>query len=297
MDALGLLPNALFTGHLNAKAATSRGLSPELWYKAAQSMLPSDGYPGIFVFDDFTRAGGYAGGVSGGVALPSVAGPAMNGYAVYTDTATTASSISQVDNVTGGVQRLTANTTDNHLAIMNTGCLGEISRTAGEKCITIFEARYALPTQVTTGSTFVGLSTQNMVADGGLIVDTGLPIAAGGVIGFHTPDADPDGVDFIYQAASQTMQVRISDLHTAVAGTMVKLGFIYNPLAPIDKRITVYLNGVKKTTYVTDTLMSAATFPNSTHMGVCLAAKSDGGSVARSLDVDWVAYFQGSVIA
>lgn len=298
MYSTGMLPNALFTGHLNARASNSgnRGLSAELWYKASANMLSPDGYPGTFFFDDFTGGAGYAPGIGGGTTLPSVAGPSMGNYSVYVDTATAASSITQVDNVTGGVCRLSTAVTADHLAIMNTGALGEISRTAGERAVTIFEARIALPTQVTTGAAFCGLATQNAVADGGLIAGAGGLIAAGSGIGFATPGADSDGIDFVYQAGGQALQTRIADLQVATAGTFYKFGFIYNPSAPIDKRITVYKDGVKQTTYVTDTLMSAATFPNSTHMGLHAAVMGLTG-VARSLDLDWWAFYQGPIVS
>jgi hypothetical protein len=297
MNGLGLLPNALFTGHLNANS-TGRGLSAELWQRAHATVLSPDGQSGTFHFDDFSPAGGYAPGISGGTTLPSVAGPAMGaGYAVYVDTGTSTGSFLPVDDVTGGVLRVLTGVTDNHLSIMNTGAFGEISRTAAEKAITIFEARIALPTQVTSGSSFVGLANQVSVADGGLIVDTGELIATGAGIGFRTLDADPDGLDFVYKAASQTTVVSINNLNSAMtAGTFVKVGFIYDPSAPVAKRISVFYNGTKQSTYVTDTHMAAATFPNSVHLGMHAAVKGDAGT-ARALDIDWWACWQGPVVA
>jgi hypothetical protein len=148
---------------------------------------------------------------------------------------------------------------------------------------------------VTTGSVAVGLGATAIAADGGLIVDTGEIITTGGdFLGFRTLDADPDGFDFGYKVGATAGLTVTKDVAKVVtADTFVKLGFLYEANSTdATKRISYYVDGVKGGTYVTDTAMAAATFPNSVMMGVMIAAKSDGGSVARMVDVDWVKYCQ-----
>jgi hypothetical protein len=285
-----ILPNALYTGHLNANANTSRGLSPQLWQRASKCMLPPNGDPGFYFADDFLNQSGIGLVAGAAVALPTVTGITMGGYSAYVDIG---GSALRVADYTGGALRLTVDATDDDLAIIGTGDLLEISRTAGERAVTIFECRVKYPT-VTDGSTFIGLATTEVIADGGLIAGTGELInATGGGIGFRTLEADPDELDFVYKNAAQTT-VEVKDGAQALTlDTWYKLGFVYDPAAENAKKIAYYINGVKQTTYVTDTNMAAATFPDSDHLA--LVAALAGSAVAKSFDIDWWAVYQGSV--
>jgi hypothetical protein len=288
-----ILPNALYTGHLNANANTSRGLSPQLWQRASKCMLPPNGDPGFFVYDDFTKFAGVS--TSGGaVTLPTASTTGiggMDGYSVYLDDG---ASILPATGVAGGVATLATSATDEDLAVMRTGHLCEISRTADERAVTIFECRINLPTQVTSGSTFIGLCGNEIQADGGLVSGSGEVIATAEAIGFRTLDADPDGIDFIVKVDATTTVV-INTLIDATALAYNKLGFVYDPAEVNAKKIAVYLNGVKQTTYVTDTVMAtAASFPNSTFLSFAAAVKANG-AVDRQMNVDWWALYQGSV--
>lgn len=283
MDRISL--DRVLTNHFGQ---SGNGLSPRLWSRIPARGTGPDGSSGIFVGDDFTKFAGVLTTSGSAVTLPSATAGGVSGYRCYLDIG---SALTTAADVQGGVAVLGTDTTDNDLAVLCTGDLCEISRTAGEEKLTIFECRIALPTQVTTGSTAIGLGSTEIQADGGLVVDTGEVLATADFIGFRTLDGDPDGIDFVYQENGSAVQVLIDALQVAVAGTYYKLGFVYDPKAPASKRIAVYLDGAEQSTYVTDTLMAASTFPNSAFLALVAAVKADGGSVARSMNIDWWAAY------
>jgi hypothetical protein len=284
MDRISL--DRVLTNHFGQSGS---GLSPRLWSRIPKRGTGPDGTSGVFVGDDFTKFAGVLATSGAAVTLPSATAGGVSGYRCYLDIG---SSLTTAADVAGGVLVMAADTTDNDLAVIATGDLCEISRTAGEEKLTIFECRVALPTQVTTGSTAIGLGSTEIQADGGLVVDTGEVLATADFIGFRTLDADPDGIDFVYQENGSAVQVTIDALQVATAGTYYKLGFVYDPTAPASQRIAVYLDGEVQSTYVTDTNMAASTFPNSAFLALVAAIKSDGGSAARTMNVDWWAAYQ-----
>lgn len=285
-----LFPTQLFTTHVGQQGSK---LSPRLWSRLmTQGVAPDGAAPGSFIMDDFLLFQGFTNAISGTVSLPSTTVPSVDGYAIYADSATTASGVSRVS-TTGGVARLTPGITDNHLVVLRSGPLGKISDTAADAKLTIFEARVALPSQVTTGSSFVGLATSTVCADGGLVIDSGELIAAtGGGIGFRTLDADPDGIDVIYKAAGETTAVVKNEAQVATAGTFYNVGFVYDPMAPSSKRIRFFVDNEELTETVTGTNIATAAFPDGVMLEFVIAAKSDAGAVSRSVDIDCWAFYQ-----
>lgn len=284
-----LFPTQLFTTHVGQQGSK---LSPRLWSRLmTQGVAPDGAAPGSFIMDDFLLFQGFTNAISGTTALPSTTVPGVDGYAIYADAATTASGVSR-QSVAGGVARLAPGATDNHLVVLRSGPLGTISDTASAAKLTIFEARVALPTQVTAGSMFVGLATSTVCADGGLVVDTGELIAAtGGGVGFRTLDADPDGIDVIYKKANQTTAVVKDVAQVATAGTFYNLGFVYDPMAPSSKRIRFFVDNEELTSTVTGTNIAAATFPDGDMLEFVIAAKTDA-TTARPVDIDCWAFYQ-----
>lgn len=283
-----MFPTQLMATHIGQQGSK---LSPRLWSRPMELMVSPDGRaPGEFVFEDFLRFQGFTNAISGTTALPSATIPSVDGYALYADSATTASGVSR-QSVKGGVARLAPGATDNHLVVLRSGALGKISDTAADAKLTVFEARIALPTQVAAGSMFVGLAQSTVCADGGLVVDTGELLATAGGIGFRTLDADPDGIDVVYQKASQAVQVVKNEAYAATAGTFVNLGFIYDPGAPSSKRIRFFIDNVELSETVTGTNIAAATFPDDVMLDFVIAAKTDA-TTARPVDIDCWAYYQ-----
>lgn len=278
-------PTPLFTKHFGVN---SRGLSPRLWSKISAHGAAPDGSSGFFVSDDFLQFGGVF--TVDDSALTTVPADEIqstyNGHIGYFDIG--ASALRSATDA-GGVVNMITGATDNNLAILGSNILGEISRTAGEEKLTIFEARVRF-SQVTSGAAFVGLGVNAMLADGGLVVDTGAPID-GGCIGFSVLDADPDALTFVYDASGQSLQTVATLDSTIDASTWYKVGFVFNPRAPQSERITIYVDGVEQSSFVTDTNMAAATFPNSVMMGMVAAVKADSTNT-KTLSLDWLAYYQ-----
>lgn len=283
-----LIPSQVYTNHYGE---SGRGLSPRLWSRIGSHGAAPDGSQGFFISDDFLKFQGFTNAISGTTALPSTTVPSPDGYKIYVDSTTSASGVSRLATEPGGVARFAPGGTDNHLAIMGAGILGELSVTAGEEKLTIFEARVRLHTQVSSGSTFIGLGTDSLVADGGLIADAGGLLATGAGIGFRTKEDDPDGFDVVYQAASQTEQVVSDAAKVIAADTWVKLGLCYDPAAQPSKKISFFVDNAELTSYVTSTNMSAATFPNSVLLGPVIAAMTQA-TTTRGLDCDWFACYQ-----
>jgi hypothetical protein len=285
-----VIPNPLFTNHFGE---SGRGLSPRLWSKIASHGSAPDGSQGFFVSNDFLNYQGFTNAISGTTALPSTTVPSPDGFQIYVDSATTASGVARLGTEPGGVARFAPGATDNHLAILSAGIFGELSVTAGEEKLTIFEARVRLHTQVTSGSTFIGLGTTSLVADGGLIADAGGLLATGAGIGFRTKEDDPDGIDIVYQAASQT-EVVVSDAAKVIAAdTWVKLGLCYDPAAQASEKVSFFIDNVKQASFVTATSMGLATFPNSVLLAPVFAAMTQA-TTTRGLDLDWFGCYQSA---
>ena len=269
------------------------GPSLAIWRAMANRQRSSDGIGGVFHYDRFERFQGLTNAISGTTAFPSTTVPSMDGYKAYIDSATSASGITKRTDVEGAIVRFAPGATDNHLAILTTGELGTISQTAPANQPVAMEARFSFPTQVATGSRFVGLSTSGACVDGGLIADAGGLKADQAGIGFRTKEDDADGLDIIFQAASQTPVV-VSDVEKVMtAGTFIKAGLLYDPEAPPAKKIKFFIDGEETDVYVTKTQLEAATFPVDVLLGL-FAASMTQATTSTLLDLDWWAFWKGA---
>lgn len=286
----GLFPSALLTIHKGQSGG--RGLSPRLWARVGryQSLSPDGFSNGFYVGDDFLRFADWSPASAGTTTLPSTTVPGVNGYAVYTDTTTTAASIVRLNNASGGVVRLGTSATDNHQAVLCTeGVYGAISDAAGSDKLTVFEARVRFG-QIAEHGAFIGLTEEGLNANDTLVDDTGA-LPSKDLIGFHVDTAGPTALDFVYRKAGQTAQVVIAGVQTIAADTWYKLGFVYDPSAPDSKKIAVYVDNVEQSTYVTATDIAAATFPDGEELGF-LATVKTGEAGSKTLDLDWHNFFQ-----
>ncbi|MEE9597968.1 MAG: hypothetical protein V3V96_14440 [Acidiferrobacterales bacterium] len=147
-----------------------------------------------------------------------------------------------------------------------------------------FEAR--MKTSTLVGSVYIGFSEEGLGTTEGILSNTGT-LSDKNHIGFLVPEADPDGLDFVYNkesgAAPTTM---IADIHTMVADEYVKVGFIYNYKNAAAKQIKVYKNGVRNATFVTKALIDNTTnFPGGEEMGLAMAFKNV--TDIKNFTVDW----------
>jgi len=271
-------------------ADTTRGLSPRLWSDIKVANPSTDGNnAGSFYGDDFELMQGT--GIVAGAALtyPTVTGLSLSGYRCY---ASIGASLTRVTGEPGGIIKFEAGDTADDSMIISTGELVALSDSGGSNNKkTVFETRIKLTT-IVQGSVFVGLGSQVMVADGGLIASGGAPIATAAAIGFNVDEGDVDGIDFIYQAANTADVRHINPVKVAVADTWYKLGFVFDPAAPDSKKIKVYVDNVEQTTYVTDALMAVAAFPEDEYMGFVAAAMSGDTPADNNLEIDWWALYQ-----
>lgn len=281
-----LLANALYTIHRGQ--GDGRGLSPDLWALARGQMLSPDGADNAYTDgDDFLRFGTIApanGGTTGGFS---------QGYAYYVDTTTAACSVQQIATEVGGVIRFATSAQDNYDANIQAGgtagVFGKVDST--DYKMLIFETRVRFTQVGNTYNWFVGLSEEGCAVTDGVFTDAGA-MADKDRLGFWVLEADGDALVFGYKKAGQTIQ---SLFTTAIsAATWYKLGFILNPKAPPSKRIAAYINNVEQGTYITDTLIAAATFPNGEEMSFLAGLKNQTTS-AQSVDMDWWAAFQNGV--
>jgi hypothetical protein len=265
---------------------------------AAQAMSPDGGSNGVFVMEDFLNFSGFSPAISGTTALPSTTVPGPNGYGLYLDTATSACSIANLATESSGVVRLATGATDNHEAWLagqgNSGNLGMISDTPADARLMIFEARVRFG-QVSDngGAIFIGLAEAGTAANSAKVDDTGV-MADRDFIGFNTIQADGDLLSINYRRSGQAQQA-VGSGTAIVAATWYKLGFIYDPRAPIAERIKFYINNVeladKVTGASTGTGIAATTFPDGERLGF-LAGIKNGSAAATNMDIDWWAFYQ-----
>lgn len=201
----------------------------------------------------------------------------------------TGSTVSQLATYPGGVMSILTDTTDNDEIWVQgggaTGVLGAISDTAGSanRVLTAYEARFRL-SQVTSGNMYLGLAEEGAAA-ADFITDAGAMITTKDLLGFYILEGALTTLKFTFQKASQTA-VTVT-LSTAIAAdTWYKVGFIYDPDAPVTERIKIYLDGVLATTTITATQMAAATFPTDEEMH-CIAGVKNSTTAAKGLLVDW----------
>lgn len=167
-----------------------------------------------------------------------------------------------------------------------------LETTAANAGKVMFECRVRKSTIVDNGlAFFAGLGTGD-VATNYLADSTGDLIAAKGFIGFQNLHDDGDHVDTLYQEISQTKAQVLANAATMVANTFMKLGFIYDPGFPDDKKIKFFVDGVDTGTYVTKTQMDAATFPQATSGLIPMFLTQIETATAFEAGVDWICAVQ-----
>lgn len=246
------------------KSDTTVGPSPIIW-ATVDNQLHNVG-DWIHMYEDFV---GFRGTVSSNVGQYT---GKSGGWISYEDTSTSLA----VQATKHGELKYTGTTTDNVEAWLQYGDTTEasfiISDTAADKHNLYFETR--IKVDAVTDSTkgwFCGLMQETRaVAD--TITDAGA-LADVDFIGFHQPEADGDGIDFVYQKNGGAVQTIVSDI-TLTAATYIKLGFVVDWHKHVAaERITIYADGAAQTSFVTDTNIAAATFPDGEEMSPIFGVK------------------------
>lgn len=272
------LTSAFLTPHLGQ--SRGRLASHRIWSRLGSSTQGGpDGQAAAFVHaDDFGNFGSVTPAIGGAVAATNL------GYRCYTDTATTASSITQRADE-DGVIRLACGATTNHGVVLaqnnDVGSLGQI-RTSGGPIIA-FETRVRFG-QVTNIGAAVGLFAPGIAAVDALST-TGLTKATD-FVGFILA-GNGANLTFRYRPdTGGTAQVLAGWSLPVVADTWYKLGFVVRPLEDaefltvvVDSQIVGYLDAAS---------CASVNFPNTTPLLAAAAIKAYAAS-AVTMDMDWLA--------
>lgn len=273
----------------NGDGANFRGPSPALW--GDLNLRFTDALQGkcLFFHDDFARP------VAVDNTVQAFVGTGESDLA-YCDNGV---SIRGLDIASGGLieaqgeLQVAGNDADNDEGqiMFGTGKNFWIDNSANNTGELFFEARIKTASIADNGvSLFIGLTSTSPVANA-LVDDSGAFIASGDFIGFRTLAADGDVLEFVFQAASQTVNT-VADAATLVADDYVKVGFHYRPQAvDTNKKIVYFVNGVEQSTGVSTADIDAATFPEAVALAPALFTKVGTGAEVK-VTLDWVACCQ-----
>lgn len=264
-------------------ADTGAGPSESIWANCPILEMTHDPGVGYHFFDDFVH------GITDTVVTTAAY------HAPYDMFAESGSTFLSVPDYPGGeMDFVAAGTANSNCTItLGTGAAFVISDTSSAARKLWFECRIRMNTIANdVSSIFVGMGQEGLTAADSVLTLTGgstIDSAWGNsdLIGFWRGDDDGDGVNFGYGKNGQTAQEVKADIHTLVADAFVKLGFVYDPAAVADERITLYVNGTKQTTFVTATNIAASTFPDGEELTLVASIMNDDGSTTSSLGMDW----------
>jgi hypothetical protein len=284
----GFLPHRLFTGH---NGANTSGLSPRLWNRVSGGIMAADGNKRLYLVGDDFSAMTY--GLSTGTAFTSALP-----YRLFRDDTTNHTAKIAADEKCGVLQLAidSGAAANEEIGIElgdGNGQLCQFSDTAGDDHLTAFECRVKV-SSVTNGDLglFIGLLGPGSV-DGDTVADTtGVPNTSDVHLGFNIKADDGNSIDFYYEAASQTGVELLANCGVPTADTFVKLGFIIDPNEVPAKRLTIYVDNVEQSTYVTATQIATATFPDAEALTFGAGMKGIAGSKALELAIDWWAFAQ-----
>tara|TARA_R100000458_G_scaffold31319_2_gene28730 strand:+ start:758 stop:1558 length:801 start_codon:yes stop_codon:yes gene_type:complete len=249
-------------------ADTSASPSPGVWADCPAREFLEKG-TGVLIHDDFIRV------TSDNVATVD------SGLQLLGDNIPTM----PVDTIEGRLT-LTTGATDNHQSFAGTNVdLCHISDAAGETAKLWFECRMKVNSVADMGL-FIGLAAEADFAVDFLVDDTADLASGADAIGFHVLTASPTAVGVTYQEDGSTKQALETGVHTLVADTYVKLGFVYDPDESDANKIKFYVNGAKTATNVTAAMIAASTFPDSKNLGF-VATNKTGEGVTKTMNVDW----------
>lgn len=259
-------------------AVGNRLLSPAIWGDCPIYEIELGAKDGRFLFDDFINT-------------PALSADSdLRKYATYIDTSC---AFDQTASEPNGLLRFSTDTTDNVEMWMqtggNNGCLAVVSDTAGADKKLWFEARFYIDLSA-NGTAFVGLGSPGLAA-ADTITDAGALKTTGAFIGFRTTEADSDSLDFVFKAASQSVQTPGDGVKAVTNASYIKAGFVYDPAAPDTRKIRAFIDGAVVSANVSATDIAAATFPDAEVLAM-LAGCKNLNSTGMRIALDWWAFAQ-----
>ena len=278
----GFLPHNLFTNHVNQNTT---GLSPRLWSRVSGTVMSSDGQKRLVLAGDDFMSVHPDDAAAPTYVLSDENYDVQSGDSDYTILGSTTDS--------GGAIVITTGATVEDEVYVSSGAVstvfGSISDT--NNYLTAIECRFKVDAITDNAlSMFIGLAEEGWgaaddIANGGAL-------ATNDYIGFHIEEDDGDSIDAVYRKSGAAHTQSMNPIQVPVADTYYKLGFIFDPEAPADKRITWYADNEEQTTYVTETVIEAASvFPTDQMLKFVAGIKTADGTVS-ALTIDWWAYAQ-----
>lgn len=284
----------------------TRGHTMELWQRT-QLFNANSVSPDLYnrFFDDFrgvpTITTSSGADVSAGVALTPWQSP-MPGWEVFIDDP--ASGVAGIRALTSGADAgngviilddIVSGTGAADSAVVlqaHPGNFFRISDAASEAKKLGFECRFKV-SNVTDGvsSFFIGLAQSGLCTATEALITNAHDLAAISAIGVFRPDADGDGLDVVYKDSAGATTTNAANAITLVADTWYKFGFLYEPEAPADEKIRVWLSGTESSTRITATNIAASTFPDADWLVPTIGLKTDS-STQTLLSVDWIHVLQ-----
>jgi len=265
------------TSNVMHKGLSSRLLSPRIFGNLPIKNF-SVGLGGRYFFDDFLNHPAH------------VSAQTIGNYATYIDTGVT---LKQSATEATGALVIAGNDADNDEGSITTGGNegGMVAIDATGSGRIAFEARLKIDTVADDDlAFFIGLAEEGLAAQNTLLDNSG-ELADKDFVGFRSKHVNSGTagqnaeLDFAWEKSGQTIQEH-ANIHTIVADTYMKVGFLYDPINhPADKQIKLFIDGVEESVYVTQTQMEAATFPDDEELALLFAVKSgDADEVAATLD-------------
>lgn len=255
---------------------TTRNFSQAIWGDCPVAAIKEGSIPGVIVEDDFENFAQH------------ISDQDTQKYSSYIDTGVT---IKQLAGVDYGVIEIAGNDADNDEGVLSGYAPVFNIQDAKASGQLWYETRWKKASVADNAlASFMGLAYD--FGDGVpvsktlCLTDDDGALGAFSFIGFHVDQADGDALDFVYKAEGQTAVVKIAGVQALAADTWYKLGFVYNPRAIADERIKIYINGAMQSTYVTETNIATATFPDNEGLAPVWAAKVGAAAEVKS-QMDW----------
>jgi hypothetical protein len=288
-----MFPSNLMATHIGQRGSK---LSPRLWSRLIDQQLTPDGTPpGVMLYDDFNSFPTLTVTTAAAQLQPG------NGYFAYIEDDATVGRIGHRADTPSAIELLTSTDAadgDNHQTSLgtcgNAGVLGLISDTAADAKLLICEFRFRLNSVTDgAGSVFLGLGEEGLGAAATPLADsTGHKLADKDLIGFVIAEDNNDALKFQYRKAGQAIQSVLTYGTALAAGVWYNVGFIYDPRAPLSKRVKVFVDNVEQSTYVTGDQIAAATFPDGEELAMYASIIGSANNAAQHFDLDLWAFYQ-----
>jgi len=165
----------------------------------------------------------------------------------------------------------------------------KVSTVAADSRKVWFECRLRYNASLADVGVFVGLSgtiiETEIIADGGALAAVA---NNSNLIGFfaQTHASAPTFATVTKNGVAATLTVE-AIAATPVVDTFIKLGLKYDPSEDPAEKISFYVNGTRRTAFVTEAQMQGASFSQTAIYGGLLLAKTNAVAI-KTVDVDWV---------